>query len=87
MKCLSEKSSVKCNFLTISEIMKEHPKILLTLFKDLPHYQHFTFYARIRRLLVGGFLVVYCIMIKHFCPFLLNPSLPTSSQPSFQLHD
>ncbi|MGI6313211.1 MAG: hypothetical protein ACOXZI_02645 [Candidatus Cryptobacteroides sp.] len=25
--------------------MKEHPKILLTLFNDLPHYQHFPFYA------------------------------------------
>jgi hypothetical protein len=45
--------SVKCNSLTIIEIMKEHPKIFLTLFKDLRHYQHFPFYAR-------------CIVLKKF---------------------
>jgi H+/Cl- antiporter ClcA len=45
MHDVTENRSVKWNSLTISEIMKEHPKILLTLFNDLPHYQHFPFYA------------------------------------------
>jgi len=33
--------------------MKEHPKILLTLFNDLPHYQHFPFYALSEALLAS----------------------------------
>jgi|LSQX01.3.fsa_nt_gb hypothetical protein len=39
-------SSVKCNSLTIIEIMKEEYEICLVLFNDLSHYQHFPFYAR-----------------------------------------
>jgi hypothetical protein len=45
--------SVKCNSLTIIEIMKEEYEIWLTLFNDLPHYQHFPFYAR-------------CLVLKKF---------------------
>jgi hypothetical protein len=46
----SRKASVKCNSLVIIEILKEEYEICLVLFNDLPDFQHFTFYARIRRL-------------------------------------
>ena len=44
--CNPSPSKRKCNSLTIIEIMKEEYEIWLTLFNDLPHYQHFPFYAR-----------------------------------------
>ena len=39
------KVSVKCNSLTLSEMLKEDSVIWLLFFYVLPHYQHFTFYA------------------------------------------
>ena len=42
-------AGVKCNSLIISKIKKEDSEIFGVFFYVLPHYQHFTFYARVSR--------------------------------------